>query len=119
MPKDKVTELGTKGEFGTVRKRLFSKDVLLRQVFLVIADILTVIAASSMALWVRFDFSVAKIDLQYLEYIWAGMIPNIIGVIVIYWFFHLYRSVWKYAGLYELQHILFAGVTSTLVQLFG
>ena len=102
-----------------MRKRLFSKDTLFRQVFLVIADILTVIAASSMALWVRFDFSVEKIDLVYLEYIWMGMLPNIIGVIIIYWFFHLYRSVWKYAGVYELQHILFAGVTATLIQLLG
>lgn len=102
-----------------MRKRWFSKDTLFRQVFLVIADILTVIAASSMALWVRFDFSVAKVDQQYLDHIWAGMIPNIIGVIVIYWFFHLYRSVWKYAGVYELQHIVFAGVVATLVQLFG
>ena len=102
-----------------MRKRMFSKETLLRQVFLVIADILTVIAASSMALWVRFDFSVEKIDKVYLEYVWAGMVPNIIGVIVIYWFFHLYRSVWKYAGVYELQHILFAGVTATLIQLLG
>ena len=54
-------------------KRLFNKDILLRQVFLVIADILTVIAASSMALWVRFDFSVAKIDEVYLDYIWAHL----------------------------------------------
>ena len=100
-------------------KRLFSKDLLLRQVFLVVADILTVIAASSMALWVRFDFSVAKIEEIYLDYIWAGMVPNVLGVIVTYWFFHLYRSVWKYAGVYELQHILFAGVTSTLTQLAG
>ena len=100
-------------------KRLFNKDILLRQVFLVIADILTVIAASSMALWVRFDFSVAKIDEMYLDYIWAGMIPNVLGVIVVYWFFHLYRSVWKYAGVYELQHILFAGVVATLTQLAG
>jgi len=102
-----------------VRKRLFSKDMLFRQVFLVIADVLTVIAASSMALWVRFDFSVAKIEEVYLEYIWAGMVPNVLGVIVAYWFFHLYRSVWKYAGVYELQHILFAGVTATLTQLAG
>ena len=100
-------------------KRLFHKDILLRQMFLVIADILTVIAASSMALWVRFDFSVAKIDEVYLDYIWAGMVPNVLGVIVTYWFFHLYRSVWKYAGVYELQHILFAGVTATLMQLVG
>ncbi|MBE5942910.1 MAG: polysaccharide biosynthesis protein [Lachnospiraceae bacterium] len=102
-----------------MRKRLFSKDMLFRQVFLVIADVLTVIAASSMALWVRFDFSVAKIEEVYLEYIWAGMVPNVLGVIVAYWFFHLYRSVWKYAGVYELQHILFAGVTATLTQLAG
>ena len=100
-------------------KWLHNRDILLRQLFFVCLDIISVIAASTMALWIRFDFSVNKIDDVYLEHVWQTMLPNIVMVLVVYWLFRLYRSVWKYAGLYELQRIFLAGIVVTLIQLLG
>ena len=101
-------------------KRWFKdSDLILRQLFLVALDILTVLCASTMALWVRFDFSIEKIDDQYLDQVWLCMVPNVLMVLAVYWLFKMYRSVWKYASIYELKNIVFAGVTVTLLQLLG
>ena len=101
-------------------KRWFKdRDLIFRQLFLVIIDILTVICASTMALWVRFDFSIAKIERLYLDQVWLCMVPNVLMVLAVYWLFKMYRSVWKYASIYELKNIVFAGVTVTLLQLLG
>ncbi|MBP3609561.1 MAG: polysaccharide biosynthesis protein, partial [Lachnospiraceae bacterium] len=102
-----------------MRQWLRDRDLLFRQLFLVILDIITVICASTMALWVRFDFSIAKIEDSYLDRVWETMVPNILMVLVVYWLFKMYRSVWKYAGIYELQNIVLAGITVTLIQLLG
>lgn len=93
------------------------KDLIFRQLFLILLDIITVICASTMALWVRFDFSITKIDAVYLEQVWMCIVPNILLVLVVYWIFKLYKSVWKYASIYELQNIVAAGIIVTLLQL--
>ena len=90
-------------------------QLLLRQISLVVADGLSAVAASSMALWVRYSFSVEAINRSFLENILTYAVPNIISCIVIYWLFRLYRSIWLYAGLYEMQQIIFAVCTETLV----
>ena len=102
-----------------MRQRLRDKDLIIQKLFLIVIDVLTVITASAMALWVRYDFSIANIDTKYLEYIWSVMLPNVLLTLFIYWMFKLYRSVWKYAGIYELQNIVLAGVLVTLLQLLG
>jgi len=102
-----------------MKQWLQDKDLIFRQLFLVVLDVLTVICASMMALWVRFDFSIEKIDEKYLEQAWITMVPNVLMVLVIYWAFKMYRSVWKYASIYELQNIVLAGIIVTLIQLFG
>ena len=102
-----------------MRQWFHDKDIMLRQLFLVLLDIITVICASTMALWVRFDFSIMKIEKPYLDKVWITMLPNILLVLVVYWLFRLYRSVWKYASIYEMQNIILAGVSVTLFQLIG
>ena len=101
-------------------KRWFKdRDLVFRQLLLVIIDIFTVICASTMALWVRFDFSIDKIDDRYLEQVWLCMVANVLMVLAVNWLFKMYRSVWKYASIYEFKNIVFAGIIVTLLQLFG
>ncbi len=100
-----------------MKQWLRDKDLIFRQLFLIVLDTITVICASTMALWVRFDFSITKIEIGYLEQVWQCMIPNILLVLLVYWVFQLYRSVWKYASIYELQNIVLAGITATVLQL--
>lgn len=102
-----------------MKRWLQDKDLVFRQLFLVVLDVLTVICASTMALWVRFDFSIEKIEDMYLEQVWLCMVPNMLMTLAVYWLFKMYRSVWKYASIYELKNIVFAGITTTLLQLLG
>ncbi|MBO5239356.1 MAG: polysaccharide biosynthesis protein [Lachnospiraceae bacterium] len=95
------------------------KENIFQQLFFIMLDGISVFVASIMALWIRFDFSITKIDKIYLDNVWRTMPLNIIMVLAVYWLFRLYRSVWKYASWYELQRIILAGVTATLIQLLG
>ena len=92
-------------------------DLMLRQIFFLVLDSFSVMMASILAIWVRFDFTMGKTDDVYMEQVWQLMVPNILLVVIIYWLFKLYRSVWKYASVYEVQNIVLAGGTVTLLQL--
>jgi len=101
------------------RKHFFDKQMILRQIFLMILDGVSVMAASLGALLLRFELSFQYIQEPYLENVWKTLLPNVLTVIVVFWFFRLYHSVWRYAGMYELQQIILAAVTATLLQLLG
>ncbi len=94
-------------------KPVFDFKLILRQLFLMFADILSASAASLLALLVRFDFNIVKIEAAYLQNAWDVMLYNVVGIILINLVFGLYKSIWQYAGLYELQRIVFAGVIAT------
>ena len=96
-----------------------NREIIFRQLFLVIVDVITAVAASSIALWIRFDFSIAKIDTTYLHNLWTTMAINGIGVVIVYWLLHLYSSVWRYASFFELQRIVLAGIVATILQSGG
>ncbi len=98
------------------KKKNFDREVLIRPLFLALVDSLSVLAASALALWVRFDFKFASIDRVLLENIFINAVPNILTVILVFCIFKLYRSMLLYAGLYELQQIAFAVVAATVVQ---
>lgn len=100
-------------------KRIHDREMLLRQLLLVILDAAAALVSSVMALLLRFDFSFEKIQEPYLNSIWQTLLPNILSVLVVFWFFRLYHSVWRYAGIYELQQIVLSVVVVTLLQLFG
>lgn len=100
-------------------KLIRDKELILRQILLMIMDATAVFASSVMALLLRFNLSFQEIQEPYLEHVWRSAIPCILVTIVIFWFFKLYHSVWRYAGFYEVQQIVFAVVSTTLVQMLG
>ena len=102
-----------------IGKRVHDKELILRQFLLVILDAAAVAVSSVLALMLRIEFSFEKIQGPYLENIWQTLLPNILTVLVVFWFFRLYHSVWRYAGMYELQQIVMAVLTVTLLQLLG
>ena len=101
------------------KKTIHDKGLILRQVFFMVLDVGAVIASSIGALLLRFNLSFKEIQAPYLENAWQLMLPNVLATLVIFWFFRLYHSVWRYVGMYELQQIVLASVTSTLVQLLA
>lgn len=101
------------------RNRFRDKELVVRQILLMILDAAAAVASAVMALLLRFNLSFLEIQKPYLENVWQTLVPNILTVIVVFWFFRLYHSVWRYAGMYELQQIVMASVVVTLLQVFG
>ncbi len=97
----------------------FSNDPkrVLRSVVFAIFDIVSVLVASVASLWVRFDFSFEAIPRNFLESA-LKMVPfNIVSVLVIYWLFKLYISVWRYASASELLEVVAAVVCNSVLQI--
>ena len=102
-----------------MKKVVHDKGLVLRQIFFMVLDVGAVIGSAIIALLLRFNLSFREIQAPYLENVWQLMLPNVLATLVVFWFFRLYHSVWRYVGMYELQQIVLASVTSTLVQLLA
>lgn len=87
-----------------------------KKLIILIADILAVILAYGLALWLRFDMRYSKIPDQYLTgYMYYAVLACVITV-ASYSVAKLYRSVWTYAGISEVLRtfatsIIAAGIT--------
>lgn len=98
---------------------LIEKNQLLifKRIFLVAYDIIAVVAASILALVIRFEGNYAAIPKAYvlksLQY--APVI--IILTAAVFYGFRLYSSLWTYAGAPELINITFACALSALAQM--
>ena len=88
----------------------------IRAMAIALADIFVAVASAFCALWIRFDFEFRSIDRKYLM-IMVQMLPTVIVItLVVFVFFRLYRSVWKYASSNELIQAAFAVFTVGLIQ---
>ena len=84
-------------------ERLHKKDL-----FLMLYDMVAVTAAYFFALWFRFDCRFSEIPEPYLT-AWLRFAPLYAVIsIVVFWLFHLYQSIWKYASFVELKRIVYA-----------
>ena len=94
-------------------------QLLIRRLFLVVLDILIINTSSFMALWIRYDFSIEKINERYISELLSYVGINTIMTIGIFWIFRLYHSLWKFASIDELMNIIFATIISEVVQYVG
>ncbi len=88
-----------------------------RGLLIAIIDICIVIIASYASLWVRYDFSISAIERGFLVNVTKALPYNIISVLVIFFFFKLYQSVWRYASANELIKLACACVVNSVLQL--
>lgn len=58
------------------------------------------------ALLMRFDFMFSRIDEQYVNGFNLLIVPYIGIAIIIFWFFHLYHSIWRFASMSELGRMV-------------
>lgn len=94
-------------------KRTINTALLYRRIFLIIYDILAVVASSILALLIRYELVYADIDPQFLESIYSFMPVTIIIAITVFAVLRLYNSLWAFAGVNEMQNIVAAcGVTA-------
>ncbi len=93
------------------------KVPLNRIVALVLMDIMSIIVASFMALYIRFEFSFNAMPREYLEK-WEHVLPfNIALTLLFFALWKLYKSVWRYASATELINIVFATSCAALAQM--
>ena len=97
-------------------KTSFLKIPASRIAILVILDVMSIVAASFAALYIRFDFSFANIDKLYMMQLEHILLPNILVTLLFYTIWKLYRSVWRYASANELINIVFATTCTSVAQ---
>ena len=81
-----------------------------------IMDIMSILLVSFAALYIRYDFSFQDIDPLFFKHCENLLIPNIIGPLIFFVIWKLYRSVWRYASANELVNIVGATACASLAQ---
>ena len=79
-----------------------------------IMDIMSILLVSFAALYIRYDFSFQDIDPLFFKHCENLLIPNIIGTLIFFVIWKLYRSVWRYASANELVNIVGATACASL-----
>lgn len=87
-----------------------------RILLLMILDVMSVFAAASAALLIRFEFSFKAIDRVYIQRYEKIILPSILLTLLFYFIWKLYKSVWRYASANEMINIFFAVSCSAAAQ---
>ena len=90
-----------------------------RRIGLIVYDILSVMAASFLAILFRFEFHMDQIPDYFLNPIKLFLPFSIVITIGLLYLFKLYDSLWAYAGENELQNLVMACVLSGIVNAIG
>jgi FlaA1/EpsC-like NDP-sugar epimerase len=101
------------------KRHPFNVKLFYRRTCLIIYDIISVVLASYMAILVRYEFNVDDIPEHFMRPIETFMPISILATLLIFYCFHLYSSLWAFAGETELQNIIVSCVLSTLVNSIG
>ena len=87
--------------------------------YLVIYDLITLNFSFFFGLWIRFDLQFTKIPTEYLgPFLKFAPIYSVVCLIV-FWFLHLYNSLWRFASYSELNRILVASLVTVLFHIAG
>ena len=100
-------------------RKPFNVKIFYRRTCLIIYDIISIILASYLALIVRYEFVIDAIPSHFMRPVERFMPLNILTTVAVFYLFHLYSSLWAFAGETELQNIVISCVLSTLVNSIG
>ncbi len=87
-----------------------------RIIMLILTDCFSVLLASFLSLYVRYEFQIMDVPRAFWEAVLAAYIPNLIILFIIFALFRLYNSVWRYASDVELVSNAVAVVICAAVQ---
>ncbi len=93
-----------------MKKKLFHP----RMIALVLWDVFSIAAVSYVSLILRFDGTVPQ---QYMEGLIATAVPVILCGILVFYLFHLYKSLWEFASLTEMKNIVVASIGVSLLNI--
>lgn len=88
-------------------------------VFLMLFDLVAVVGSYFLALWLRFDCHFNEIPNGYFT-AWLNFAPIYAVVcIVVFWCFHLYQSIWRFASFVELERIAMSSLILAVFHTVG
>lgn len=94
-----------------------TNQLLFKRIILIVYDIIAVVAASLLALLIRFEGRYIEIPREYISRSLQYIPVIIVVTLIIFYGFRLYSSLWTYAGAPELINITFASALSAMVQM--
>lgn len=84
------------------------KQWIVRALIIAFLDICILSISYFFALMIRFDFAFGSIPKEYMEGYKKIIIPYIICALIIFYIFHLYHSIWRFASVSELSRMIWA-----------
>lgn len=99
--------------------RFIPRNKRVRMLILALLDVLTIVFASYMGLFIRFDLSNASIPTEYRILAYKYLPFYIVTSLIIFIIFHMYSFMWAVAGIREAALVVIACGFSTLVQIAG
>lgn len=87
-----------------------------RIIMLIICDLFSILIASILSLYVRYDFSFMEIPNEFWEAVFDVYFYNVVITLIVFYIFRLYNSVWRYASDTELVNIAIAVVICSIMQ---
>lgn len=94
----------------------FTQIPLNRILALLFMDVMSVIVASFMALYIRFEFSFKEIPERFMSAYEFTLPLTIITTILFFVIWKLYKSVWRYASATEMFNIALATTCAAVMQ---
>lgn len=85
--------------------------------FLVIYDALAIMLSYFFGLWLRFDCKISEMPMEYLSSYLKFIGIYIVICLVIFKFFKLYQSVWRFASYDEMKRVIAASFISGLLHI--
>lgn len=86
-------------------------------IILLMYDIAALVLAYFIALWARFDLVYSSIPANYLQAFRTFILPYALCSVIVFRFFKLYSSVWRFASFTELIRTFFASAVTSLAHI--
>ena len=90
----------------------FNSVKAIRVTALVLYDILMIVLADIMSLFLRFDFTTPVNYSTYFDNLIKFLPITIIITLAVFLFMHLYQSLWQFASVYEYSLVFYASLIS-------
>jgi FlaA1/EpsC-like NDP-sugar epimerase len=100
-------------------RKIVDNKLAVRRAFLVMCDVVMIVISNGMGLLLRFDLEPSKVESRFIESVWTYLPINLIVTLIIFYLLKLYHSLWRYAGVVEMQNVFTACVLSSLLQFSG
>ncbi len=100
-------------------KRIVDRKLSYRRVFILLCDVIMIMISNAMGLLLRYDLDPSKVDMRFVESVWSYFPINLLITLIIFYIFKLYHSIWRYAGIVEMQNVLAATMIAAITQMVG